>query len=504
MLRRSLLAGAAAFTSSLSLPRLGEAALPTGDRQILHVLDRLAFGPTQEDFRRIKAVGIDRYIAEQLAPETIPERSELDERLGRLTTPSLDPIALFREYGPRLPAPGMQPNRDEQQMRRRRARIIVQETSLARVWRAYFSARQLQEVMTDFWFNHFNIFAFKGLDYLWLGSYEEAIRRHALGHFRDLLLATARHPAMLFYLDNWENSVEGSKMPNGRAVGLNENYARELMELHTLGVEGGYSQDDVVALARILTGWGLARPRVPPPDRTGFFFDMSRHEWGDKRFLGHDIAAGGEREGIAALSLLAQSPATARHIATKLAQYFVADQPPPALVAWLVMRFQETDGDIRAVLQTLFASAEFRTAVGAKYKTPYRYVLSAARAAGAAPNNPRPLLNAMGRQGQPLYACATPDGYKDTAQAWLGPDATLARINFATAMGEGRLPLRAAPETDQPVIEVSAPNNDPPDAGALEALLGPVLGKETQVAVAAAPEKLRAALILGSPEFMQR
>src|SRR5437016_10884660 len=182
--------------------------------------------------------------------------------------------------------------------------------------------------MVNFWFNHFNIFSQKGLDHLWIGSYEEeAIRPYALGRFRDLLGATARHPAMLFYLDNWENSAAGSKMPNGREAGLNENYAREVMELHTLGADGGYTQDDVVALARILTGWGLARPNALPVSGSGFVFYPARHDNGDKHFLGQDIAGNGEAEGEAALDILAKSPATARHIAFALAQYFIADQP---------------------------------------------------------------------------------------------------------------------------------------------------------------------------------
>src|SRR5262249_50612288 len=230
-------------------------------------------------------------------------------------------------------------------------------------------------------FNHFNIFGNKGFVRLWVGAYEAgAIRPHALGKFRDLLLATARHPAMLFYLDNSSNSAPGSQGPSGRELRLNENYARELMELHTLGVDGGYSQDDVVALARILTGWGLARPNQKPPDGTGFLFDAARHDNEPKRLLGHEITASGEAEGVEAIDLLARHPATAHHIAFKLVQYFVADQPPSALVDRVAARFRETDGDIRAVLQTLFASPEFRNGIGTKYKTPYRFVLSAVRA----------------------------------------------------------------------------------------------------------------------------
>src|SRR5216683_6292650 len=419
MLRRSLLTTAAAFLSLPALPRSSEAA-PAGDRQVLHVLDRLAFGPTREDFRHVKAIGIERYIAEQLDPKTLAEPPELAARLAGLETLRLDPIELFTRYGPLRPADGVKPSPDDIKARREAARIIVREAAEARVLRALHSPRQLEQVMVDFWFNHFNVFAQKGLDHLWIGAYEEAaIRPHALGRFADLLRATARHPAMLFYLDNWENSAPGSKMPNGREAGINENYARELMELHTLGVDGGYTQDDVIALARILTGWGLARPRMPPEAGSGFVFYPKRHDDGAKHFLGRDIAANGEAEGEEALDILAKSPATARHIAFALAQYFVADQPPPALVDRLAARFGETDGDIRQVLNTLFASREFRDGVGAKYKSPYRFVLSAARAAGVAVDNPKPLVIALARLGQPLYGCATPDGYRDTGEAWI-------------------------------------------------------------------------------------
>jgi hypothetical protein len=505
MLRRSLLTTTAAFLSLPALPLLSEAAEPPGDRQMLHVLDRLAFGPTREDLAHVKRVGIERYIAEQLDPKALPEPPELAARLAGLETLRLDPIELFVRYGPPLPGGGMKPSPDEAKARREAARIIVREAALARVLRALYSPRQLEQVMVDFWFNHFNVFALKGLDHLWIGAYEAAaIRPHALGRFGDLLLATARHPAMLFYLDNWENSAPGSKMPNGREAGLNENYARELMELHTLGVDGGYTQADVIALAEILTGWGLNRPRMPPPDRSGFYFDPSRHQWGAKRFLGRDIAASGAAEGVEALDMLAKSPATARHLAGKLAQYFIADAPPAALVERLRARFHESDGDISAVLQSLFASREFHGSTAAKYKSPYRYVLSAVRAAGVPVNNPRPLLGTMARLGQPLYFCATPDGYPDSEDAWLSPDATVMRVSFATALASGRLPLPAKPEPEGPVIEASASGGEPVDAAPLDRLLGPAIGQRTRAALAAAPAELRAALILGSPDFMRR
>jgi uncharacterized protein (DUF1800 family) len=512
MLRRSLLSAAAFCLALPALPRLGLAVEPESNRQVLHVLDRLGFGPTPADVRHVTAIGIERYIAEQLDPQTIPEPDALTERLAGFETLRLDPIQLFVQYGPRLPGGGVKPSPEENKARREAARIIVRQAVEARVLRALHSRRQLEQVMVDFWFNHFNVFAQKGLDHLWVGAYEEtAIRPHALGRFRDLLGATAHHPAMLFYLDNWENSAPGSKMPNGRAVGLNENYARELMELHTLGVDGGYTQDDVIALARILTGWGLARPRMPPPDQTGFYFDPTRHDDGDKRFLGRDIADNGAAEGEEALDMLAASPATARHIAFKLAQYFVADTPPGDFVERLAARFRETQGEIGAVLQDLFASREFRDSVAAKYKTPYQFVLSSARAADLPVRNPRPLLGTMARLGMPLYGCPTPDGYKNTEDAWLSPDATNLRVSFATTLAAGRLPLAEVPA----VIPAAAagpgmgepnqaPKGPPADAEALETLLGPALSPHARATIEAAEPTLRAALLLGGPDFMRR
>ena len=467
------------------------AADRSSDRQILHILDRLAFGPSAADVKHIKALGIDRYIAEQLDPASMPEPSALTDRLAALETLKLDPVQLFAEYGPLRATDGMQPSPEDQKARRQHARLILEQAQTARIWRALYSPRQLQEVMVDFWYNHFNVFANKALDRLWIGAYEaEAIRPHALGRFRDLLGATAHHPAMLFYLDNAQNAAAGSKGLNGREAGINENYARELMELHTLGADGGYTQDDVVALARILTGWGLARPNALPVSGSGFVFYPARHDNGDKHFLGQDIAGNGEAEGEAALDILAKSPATARHIAFELTQYFVADQPPPALVDRLATRFQETDGDIKSVLKALFASREFRDSTGAKYKSPYRFVLSAARAAGAQVDDPKPLLGAMTRLGQPLYGCMTPDGYRDTEAAWLSPDASLLRVNFAKALAGGNLP----------VVEGAKPV----EAAPLLATLGKGLSGRTHLAVTQAPPELKAALILGSPDFMRR
>jgi uncharacterized protein (DUF1800 family) len=283
------------------------------------------------------------------------------------------------------------------------------------------------------------------------------------------------------------------------------------MELHTLGVGGGYTQDDVIALARVLTGWGLARPRMPPPDQSGFYFDPARHDDGAKRFLGRDIAGNGVAEGDEALDMLAASPATARHIAFKLAQYFVADTPSGELVERLAARFRETGGEIGAVLQNLFASREFRDSIAAKYKTPYQFVLSSARAADLPVRNPQPLLGTMARLGMPLYGCPTPDGYKNTEESWLSPEATTMRVSFATTLAAGRLPLDEVPAVSPDVAAGpgmgepnQAPKGPPADAEALKTLLAPALSRRARATIESAEPTLRAALLLGGPDFMRR
>jgi len=463
----------------------------TSDRAVVHLLNRLAFGPTLEEVRQVKTIGVERYIAEQLDSDTIPEPIELRWRLAQLDTLKLDPVQLRQLYGPLRSLRGFKPNPEVEKAQRERVRIILRDASEARILRALLSRRQLHEVMVDFWFNHFNVFSGKGMDDVWIGNYEQqAIRPFALGRFRDLLFATTKHPAMLVYLDNALSTAPGSPGARGRQSGLNENFAREVMELHTLGAAGGYTQDDVVTLARVLTGWG-----VNPPDARVFpeyaaVFEGARHDYSPKVFLGHQLQSRGKAEGEEALDILARSPATARHIAFELAQYFVADEPPPGLVERLTTRFHETDGNIREILRTLFASNEFWESRGAKYKTPYQFVMSAVRAAGVPVSNVRPLLGAMDQLGMPLFGCLTPDGYKNTEDAWLGPDATTRRISFATALARANLKLA---EAMQPV-----------DVARLEAVFGSTLSDATRAAIQGSPQGLRAALILGSPDFMRR
>src|SRR6516225_3725844 len=467
-------------------------AVPTGaaeavsDRQIVHLLNRLAFGPTLDEFGYVKKNGLERYIVEQLDPGSIPEPIELQWRLAQLDTLKLNPVQLRQLYGPIRTLRGFKPNADLEKAQRERVRLILRDASEARILRAVLSRRQLEEVMVDFWFNHFNVFSEKGLDDLWIGNYEEqAIRPFVLGRFRDLLFAATKHPAMLVYLDNALSTAPGSPGARGKQKGLNENFAREVMELHTLGADGGYTQEDVVTLARILTGWTVNPPDARFYPQYAAVFEGTRHDYSPKVFLGHTLTSRGKGEGEEALDILARSPATAHHISLELAQYFVADEPPLTLVDRLTTRFLETDGSIREVLKSLFASREFWDSYGQKYKTPYQFVVSAVRAAGIPIGSVSPLLRAMDQFGMPLYGCLTPDGYKNTEDAWLSPDATTRRISFATALARSSLGLTTT--------------KNPVNAAYLEAIFGAVMTDATRDVVKESPQTLRPALILGSP-----
>jgi len=460
----------------------------------LHVLNRLGFGPAPGDIDRVNAMGVENYIHQQLYPDTIAEPSSLTGELNKLGTYSLDTSELFEEYGPPPKVDGQKPDRALIRAQSKKARIILHEAVQARLMQAIESPKQLQELMVDFWYNHFNVYGQKELDRLWVGDYErEAIRPYVLGHFRDLLEATAKHPAMLFYLDNWQNVNPNNVMKRHgkKSRGLNENYARELMELHTLGVNGGYTQDDVIALARILTGWGF-RHKAGSDGNYKFYFNEKLHDPSDKVFLGQTIHGSGEQEVEEALDILAKSPATAKHISFQLAQFFVADDPDPALVDWLSQEFESTDGDIRAVLQTLFESPQFWDVknYGHKFKTPYQYVISAVRATGQAVTNYRPLFEMLRELGMPTDECQTPDGYKNTQEAWLNSDGMLRRINFATALAFGRIKIN---EEQLPVKYDD-----------LAAVFDDQFSPSTMQAIQKAPAHLRAVLVLGSPEMMRK
>jgi len=362
--------------------------------------------------------------------------------------------------------------REQLQALRNPEQVVVAELQEGKILRAAYSERQLEEVMTDFWFNHFNIFVNKGADRYLTTDYErDVIRPHALGKFKDLLEATAKSPAMLWYLDNWDSvgahsefALNGGRRPQqfrrafarggfGRPPmqrpqlqqakqkapkGLNENYARELMELHTLGVDGGYTQQDVTEVAKVFTGWTIEKPLRGAE----FKFDEMRHEPGPKFILGKNIKENGEKEGEKVLDMLAHSPATAHFISKKLAMRFVSDTPPESLVDRMANTFREKDGDIREVLLTMFHSPEFwePEAYRAKVKTPLEFVVSAIRATDADVTNAMPLVQTLNRMGMPLYQQQPPTGYSMKSDAWVNSAALLNRMNFSLLLASGRMP----------------------------------------------------------------
>ena len=461
------------------------------EEKILHALNRLTFGPRPGDLEAVEKIGLETWIAQQLRPGEIAENPELAKLLDPLESLPLSASETARLFDPlrnqdkqakqakqqaKLKGKNALQNQRQQQLmaemdpyeRRRQieqnnpGQVPVFDLMEAKLYRAIYSHRQLEEQMVDFWFNHFNVFIQKGPVRLMTAGYErDAIRPHALGNFRDLLGATAASPAMLFYLDNWqsvspERLEEESSNAAGRlgkirpkaaakvkaklqGRGLNENYAREIMELHTLGVDGGYTQDDVVNVARAFTGWTITQPRQGGE----FAYDDRIHDNREKVVLGVRIPAGGGREDAEkVMDILARHPATARFISLKLAQRFVADHPPAALVDRMAGTFQRTDGDIRAVLETMFTSREFFSegAQRAKVKTPLELVVSAVRALDADVKFAIPLANQIAELGQPLYRKVEPTGYSMMAEEWVNSAALLARMNYALALTAGRVP----------------------------------------------------------------
>lgn len=418
---------------------------------------------------------------------------------------------------------------------------VLGELAEAKLLRAIYSNRQLDEVMTDFWFNHFNVFIGKGPDRYMINAYErEAIRPHALGKFKDILEATAKSPAMLFYLDNWQSVGPNSELAlygpgrfagrrgrfprprpqaKNRPSGLNENYAREIMELHTLGVDGGYTQKDVTELAKVLTGWTIEKPQLGG----GFKFNERAHEPGPKYVLGRKIGEHGEKEGEEMLDVLAHHPSTAKFISRKLAMRFVSDNPPQALVDRMADTFLKKDGDIREVLRTMFHSPEFwaADAYRAKMKTPFEFVASAARASGADIQNALPLVGTLNRMGMPLYAMQPPTGYSMKAEAWVNSSALLNRMNFALQLASGKLPGTSL--DPQALIPGPAPADSQAALAALEqSILAGDVSSQTHAVMQKqlgdpqiSQRKLDdadkkpnygaiAGLIMGSPEFQRR
>ena len=574
------------FAPSLSLGQQkpsGQTRRLTEDQRIAHVLNRLGFGARPGDAARVKAMGLDNYINQQLNPEKIPD-ALAESKVKDLASLNMTTAELYEKFpqpgqllkqlqargalpsdlatardnrvkggGEAAPA-GMPKNGDSMEMKssdstqvkpesdevakknvsgnpldneKYRQAIreyylenglqppqrITAELQASRLLRAVYSERQLQEVMVDFWTNHFNVFAGKGADRWLLPSYDrDTIRPNAMSKFSNLLVATAQSPAMLFYLDNFQSvspnaqqgpgparlqrpraqrdslfgvlmggqrrrdamidrrnpnmlGQSGGNMPQRPAVapaaqqrqkrGINENYARELMELHTLGVDGGYTQKDVQEVARCFTGWTIFAPRGAGAaatalmggaarERAGtFFFNGHMHDDGEKVVLGHKIAAGGGiKDGLMVLDILAHQPATAKFIATKLVRHFVSDNPPAALVDRVAATFTRSDGDIRETLKAIFLSPEFnsREAYRAKIKRPFELVVSAIRTLGGDTTGGPQLHQWIARMGEPLYGFQTPNGYSDTAESWVNTGGLLERMNFGLALASNRVP----------------------------------------------------------------
>ncbi len=556
-----------------------------------HVLNRLGYGPRPGDIERVLDMGIEAYVREQLYPEQIPDPS-LESRLAKFETLTMSPSELTeafpppaqvrrqrqrsaarrddvddspsrsdREEGPEMDA------RDRRSMRkaRQQRRTIYIELVEARLIRAVHGRRQLEEIMVDFWMNHFNVFFFKNIDQVLVTEFErKAIRPAALGRFEDLLQSTARSPAMLYYLDNWMSSAEeevvrsriderypgvsrflderpGESSPAQRfrqmdgksrrewvrmgraererlrermrgeafalrqARGLNENYARELLELHTVGVDGGYTQDDVMAVARIFTGWTMSAPRAG----ASFQYQPLMHARGDKTVMGWTFRESGMDEGVELLSRLARHPATARFICTKLVRRFVADEPPEALVRRVSARFLETKGDIREVLTTIFDSPEFysRESFRAKVKKPVELVASSLRALDADLQDARYFVRVLRDLGEPLYACRPPTGYPDVASAWINTNTLLRRLNLSIALASQRIPgvrldLAAASKLfDQMELPVPDPEQIEKTREMIRASAGP---RPLRQRASWEGEIVESAFRLGSPQFQTR
>jgi uncharacterized protein (DUF1800 family) len=583
---------APAKSSDKSLPKSFVGKLPitqlTENEAILHALDRLAYGPRPGDVERIRKMGLEKWIDEQLS-FTSGDDPALNAKLSEFKTLRMSSGELLAKYPPPnqiAKREGMTVEEYREQMQQKiqakrqemrqegmdpaeiqfetmpGPRRIQAELDLATIDRAIYSNRQLYEVMANFWANHFNVNVNKGLDRWLITDYiENTIRPRAMGKFEELLVATAKSPAMLFYLDNWlsadpvafqqmqaqiaarrrrfDGMFAGMQMPQQRSFpqagnspqqqgqlppkkqerGLNENYGREVMELHTVGVNGGYKQADVIQMADCLTGWTIRTPRRDPE----FFFNDRLHDQSPKVVMGQTFNYGGMKDGLVALHMLATSPATAKHISFELAQHFVSDDPPPALVQRMAARFLSSDGGIRAVLKTMIYSPEFwsREAFRAKVKTPFEVAVSAARALDVQTDVSPQLAQWIGRMGEPLYQCEPPTGYADTADVWVNAGALLNRLNFALALATDHMPgakvdLAAllGPDADaNPELALSDSLNDflggdvsAQTRATLEKQLSDpqILQARLDDPVKHVNEGLIAGLVLGAPEFQRR
>src|SRR6202167_5907424 len=551
----------------------------TEDQAILHALNRLAYGPRPGDVERIRQMGLEKWIDQQLHPESIDD-SALDTRLKNYPTLDMSARKLLAEYPPPNQAAkqaGETKDEYKQEMMEKRRTAMAQlnatgddnadkaqeqlakiqgpnrmiaELSMAKLDRAVYSQRQLEAVMEDFWFNHFNVFANKGADRWLLTAYvRDTIRPHTMGKFADLLTATAKSPAMLFFLDNWQSvdpvafkehqqeiamrrarcqgafggggspNSPGGARPQQQDRGLNENYGREVMELHTVGVDTGYTQQDVIEMARCLTGWTVREPRRDPD----FVFKPEFHAEGKKVVMGHTFNYGGEKDGEEALKMLANDAHTAKFISIELARHFVSDTPPPALVDRMTKEYESSGGDIRSVMKTMIYSPEFwsKQTYRAKVKTPFELVSSTARALDANVTISLPLAQWVGQMGEPLFLCQPPTGYSDKSETWVNTGALLNRLNFALAFSNGRL---AGTNVDLGTMFGDDASKDPEMAlaRAVDLFLGGQVDEATRQTlesrlndpqvlqaklddpVKQVNEGLLSGLVLGTPEFQRR
>ncbi len=530
--------------------------------QAAHVLDRLAFGPRPGDVDHVMSMGVDKWIDEQLNPTRIND-SGADQVLATMETQHKTTRELIADHPDpnevqarinQLRSNGSvvkQTPEDSLLLRRtqQRTQQLSNEIVSSTLVRAVASDRQLEAVMTQFWENHFSVYLPKSPNRYSMASYDrDVIRPHALGKFRDLLEAVAKSPQMLFYLDNSASSVDSlhpnvdeaqielrraeSSDPDARQLaslphrrggrGVNENYARELMELHTLGVDGGYTQKDVQEVARALTGWTIQAPNLGGD----FVFRPEQHDAGEKIVLGHVLPAGrGIQDGEEVLDIVAKHPSTAKFITTKLARHFVADDPPPALVDRCAATFTRTDGDIRETMRCIVHSPEFfsRVAFRAKVKTPFELVASALRAMGAPADTTMRYASQVQQLGQQIYYHLTPEGWPDRGDAWMNSGAILNRINFGLRLAAGQVGtvriqnwepanrLRVLPPEQQVngVIDVLLGGDASPDTRRILATgVNPILSNASNPGKPAAPNLTGLAsvvgLALGSPEFQRR
>ncbi len=484
------------------------AALDTSPADIA-VLNRLSWGAETSDAQLLRREGLQTWLNRQLSPsldDGLPGDAQAQIAAMEISQKNLVQINdELRDLRQAAQAKKGTPDFDAaQKLYQQKLNDLARQAATRSLLRDLYSQNQLKEQLTWFWMNHFNVSQNKNDIRALIGDYEEhAIRPHVLGKFRDLLAATVLHPAMLQYLDNFQNA-------NGH---INENYAREIMELHTMGVGSGYTQNDVQQLARVLTGLGVNMSGQPPKmqknQRGPYFgagltlFNPNRHDFGDKVFIGGTIPGSGLREIYQAIAILAAEPPTAHYVSRELAEYFCCDVPPDSLVNAMAATYLQSDGNIASVLRTMFASPDFKASLGRKFKDPIHYAVSALRASYGQQViiNGQPLLNWLNRMGEPLYGHETPDGYSMDEAAWSGPGQMETRFEIARMIGLGhsglyKLPQDTTPEPAPPPMILQTRYFQ-----AISANLSPATASALNEGQTPADKNL---LFLSSPEFMRR